>query len=344
MLPLLIQMLGVVILIYVAQMYFTVKGRSGILFGCTVSKEQKVNEFSGLIKSYNLVSSIMFIVCILSLLIAFFMSKYNVVIPVSTVYIVLTFILSIVYNRKTANMKVNLITESKEYLSKKQVSIADLSVKKITIINILTHIIVGIIFIGINLYAFIKGGKQEFESLGTLAVTTLFIYILYVICDIALRKVGLKIDPTNPEDSMIQNEKARELIGTLNLLVFIPEFIVITLINLSMIGFISINILWAVTIGQIITIVFAVILSKKVSKVRNNYKEKNTDVRWKDDDSNWKLGIIYYNKNNPHTFVEKRSGVGITVNAGSKGGMIFYIIILVLILVAIIPIPIISSI
>ena len=34
----------------------------------------------------------------------------------------------------------------------------------------------------------------------------------------------------------------------------------------------------------------------------------------------WKLGIFYYNPNNPAKFVSKRRGIGSTINFGSKIG------------------------
>ena len=50
----------------------------------------------------------------------------------------------------------------------------------------------------------------------------------------------------------------------------------------------------------------------------------------KDDDrKHWKLGIFYYNPDNPSEFVDKRSGIGGTVNFGSKLGRRMFLILLV---------------
>lgn len=57
-----------------------------------------------------------------------------------------------------------------------------------------------------------------------------------------------------------------------------------------------------------------------------------------DDDRFWKGGVIYVNRDDPRTFVPKRVGLGVTVNAASSGGMAFYAV-TVLALVAGITLP-----
>lgn len=52
--------------------------------------------------------------------------------------------------------------------------------------------------------------------------------------------------------------------------------------------------------------------------------EKDTVVQ-KDDDDKWIFGLIYYNKEDPRVNVEKRFGIGYTVNAGTPAGMAIYI-------------------
>lgn len=39
-----------------------------------------------------------------------------------------------------------------------------------------------------------------------------------------------------------------------------------------------------------------------------------------DNPKHWKLGIFYYNKDNPAEFVDKRNGIGTTPNFASKSG------------------------
>ncbi len=50
----------------------------------------------------------------------------------------------------------------------------------------------------------------------------------------------------------------------------------------------------------------------------------------KDDDAkHWKLGIFYYNPDNPSESVDKRRGIGSTINFGSKVGRRMFALIFV---------------
>lgn len=64
----------------------------------------------------------------------------------------------------------------------------------------------------------------------------------------------------------------------------------------------------------------------------------NKDEIYRDDDKYWVLGSFYYNKNDPSIFVEKRIGIGWTVNVATPVGMILTISPLIIIIVTIIAI------
>ncbi|MFB9619192.1 DUF1648 domain-containing protein [Brooklawnia cerclae] len=55
-----------------------------------------------------------------------------------------------------------------------------------------------------------------------------------------------------------------------------------------------------------------------------------------DDDSLWKLGLVYYNTNDPSVLVPKRSGIGYEPNAGHPLGMAIYLFALVAIVSALV--------
>ena len=58
----------------------------------------------------------------------------------------------------------------------------------------------------------------------------------------------------------------------------------------------------------------------------------NKDEIYRDDDKYWVLGSFYYNKNDPSIFVEKRIGIGWTVNIATPIGMILTILPLIIII------------
>ncbi|QDZ14442.1 DUF1648 domain-containing protein [Humibacter ginsenosidimutans] len=55
-----------------------------------------------------------------------------------------------------------------------------------------------------------------------------------------------------------------------------------------------------------------------------------------DDDRYWKGGLIYVNRDDPAVFVQRRFGVGWTVNFGRPGGVLFGVVLVVLVVAAIV--------
>ncbi|MCM3690763.1 DUF5808 domain-containing protein [Neobacillus niacini] len=59
-------------------------------------------------------------------------------------------------------------------------------------------------------------------------------------------------------------------------------------------------------------------------------RKQSTDY---DEDSYWKGGLFYFNRNDPSIFVEKRFGVGWTLNFANPLGYFIFILPLVIVLV-----------
>lgn len=55
-----------------------------------------------------------------------------------------------------------------------------------------------------------------------------------------------------------------------------------------------------------------------------------------DDDAKWVLGMFYFNPSDPSTFVEKRTGIGYTINFARPGGWILLIGVLVFVVLSIV--------
>lgn len=93
----------------------------------------------------------------------------------------------------------------------------------------------------------------------------------------------------------------------------------------------------------LVTILGSIVLSLKIGQGGSNIRFKNdgeekdkSNFEDKDDDKYWIIAnSIYYNKNDPSLFVEKRFGIGWTINAGRPLGMAIYIGIIVLMVVII---------
>ncbi|MFJ7755683.1 DUF1648 domain-containing protein [Peribacillus muralis] len=76
----------------------------------------------------------------------------------------------------------------------------------------------------------------------------------------------------------------------------------------------------------IVTAVYAFKVGQSGSRIRVAAEDEEAiDATYVDDDQYWKAGIFYVNKNDPSIFVEKRFGVGWSINFGNPIGYIFII-------------------
>lgn len=87
-------------------------------------------------------------------------------------------------------------------------------------------------------------------------------------------------------------------------------------------------IMWADTI---LLVACSIYLTYVYYKSPSKYKDAVYSVD--DDDNNWILGSIYNNPNDPSLFVQKRFGVGWTVNIGSVKGKIFFFSLFIIMIV-----------
>lgn len=65
----------------------------------------------------------------------------------------------------------------------------------------------------------------------------------------------------------------------------------------------------------------SVAFMKRKYRIEEMYKDKTEDVDSKEaNDDNWLWGIFYFNRDDKRTWVEKRTGYGITINMATKAG------------------------
>lgn len=95
------------------------------------------------------------------------------------------------------------------------------------------------------------------------------------------------------------------------------------------------NVLLPSFIGLLVFIIMGTLLyAWKMYKVRLIYpRELTSTVTDVDDDRYWKGGLIYFNPHDPSIFVEKRFGIGWTMNMANVRGYVVFVLPLVLILV-----------
>ena len=79
--------------------------------------------------------------------------------------------------------------------------------------------------------------------------------------------------------------------------------------------------IWGSILYGFVTIVVMGVIWKKMGNIEESYREKRDLTVLADDDHNWIFGMFYYNKNDRHSMVTARTGLGTTMNMATPIGM-----------------------
>lgn len=157
------------------------------------------------------------------------------------------------------------------------------------------------------------------------------------------KKSGIKINATNKKKSRVQQLSFRKytswfLFATVLLMTILLSFLQLTTIHTNLgspilrlgvpLGFLIIIF--------ILTALYAFKIGQSGSRLEVNIVDEEVEgVTNYDDDEYWKAGIFYVNKNDPSIFVEKRFGVGWSLNYGNPYGyLILFGPILIILLIS----------
>ena len=148
------------------------------------------------------------------------------------------------------------------------------------------------------------------------------------------------IDPDDPQTSSAQNAMFRRrwsafivFSGMLLLLVFLfmqLEFTEVLSRDLAV---------WLPIGATGLMVIAAIVLSIKTGQSGNRIRLGQTKagaVIRRDDDKYWKWGAFYVNKDDPSMFVEKRFGVGFTINFGRPAAIAIFFGVIALIIASVI--------
>ncbi|QAT40895.1 DUF1648 domain-containing protein [Clostridium sp. JN-9] len=185
--------------------------------------------------------------------------------------------------------------------------------------------------------------RKSYGTIMQLPVVQLFLVIIMYISYKTIGWAKQQIDTSNPEESKEKNRIFRYAWSVYMILSTILLTIMFTFMNMIVLGILKIDSKLMLPIILVITGVMlagSVYLSVKLgqggSRINlSRLHEKKVNSSSKNDDEYWKLGCIYFNHEDPSIFVEKRFGVGWTMNFGSLGG----ILVLVGLILAIVLLP-----
>ncbi|MBK3497362.1 DUF1648 domain-containing protein [Viridibacillus sp. YIM B01967] len=160
--------------------------------------------------------------------------------------------------------------------------------------------------------------KNRFSVIA-LPLILLTMQIMFVGIIELTRRSGIKISATRTEQSIRQQLGMRKYSSWFMFLMTMLITILFSFLQLMTIhsGLISEKVMLGMFLGFLFitiagSIAFAVKLSSLGDARGNNYSASGiTDI---DEDQYWIGGLIYFNRNDPSVFVEKRFGVGWTIN------------------------------
>ena len=318
--------------------------RKNVFFGVTVpTNAKKENELVDILKQYRkrivagfIVLSVFYFIS--STLIAF--NKFNVIILATlTLYIIYLYFIYMDAWKKTKQVK-----KQKNWdIKSKNIAVASLNIKAIkTKISVAWFMLYPILIavLGYIAYRYYLVAPDKiplnYDFAGNITnyvdkSLRIFIPTLLTQCGIALlmfvlyfvnNRARVDIDPDNVTISGIQTAKYKYRWSIFVYVVGLTIILSFGFIQIAIIAVFSPTIIAITPIALTVFILaYALVLAIKTGQSGNRIKigtENEQEIATKKDDDYWVGGLFYNNPNDPSLFIEKRSGIGYTINFGSK--------------------------
>ncbi len=191
-----------------------------------------------------------------------------------------------------------------------------------------------------DLDGIVKYAQKSYQLIFYMPLVQLFLSATFAFVYYSVKRARPELSSQDVKKTVEQNIKFRYawscfLVfgGMLLLGVFLlTQLEMLSLIenDISMIATYSI-----VGVMLISAIILAVKLGQSGSKIKATNKKDDESID-RADDANWKLGMFYVNKDDPSLFVEKRFGVGFTINFGRPTGWVVLTVVVIIVIGAII--------
>lgn len=176
---------------------------------------------------------------------------------------------------------------------------------------------------------------KSYRSVLLMPIMQIFLTFLFLFINFIISKAKQQVSAENPEDSLRQNIIFRRRWSLFTILMGTGLIIIFTLPQLSLIYPISQQLSLYVPIAYVMvvcaaSIILSITTGQGGSRVSGKASGNSGKVIDRDDDRYWKLGIFYFNRNDPAIFLEKRFGIGWTNNWAHPLSWIFIIVVILL--------------
>lgn len=326
-------------------------------FGVSIPTDQFKNpDIIQMRKKYMLVTVIL---SIITLIIMAVTSRFELVFPILLIaYLVVSFFIYLSFHNRMKAYK----TEQNWNAERKQKVVIDTSFrsKKLThsnawfgiglLITLATITITVVMYdkipAKIPMHSDMAGhvdrwADKSYRSLMLLPVIQFYMLGLFVFINAMIGRAKALIDPDAPEASIQKNVIFRRrwsafmiAIGTAMIVMMgLGQMTFIFDINPTVVNAVNLVIIALVIVGSLI---LSFTTGQGGSRVTRVGKQDSTVIN-RDDDKYWKLGIFYFNPQDPALFIEKRFGVGWTNNFAHPLSWIILIgIIVIIVLITVI--------
>lgn len=356
----------ILFVIFIIQILMPKLTRKDIFFGVRIPEEQIENsELKSVFVNYvkrNIIVFLLFI--LLNFCFAYILSDYIDIIEISSVllYILISFIVYYFSNKEVKLIK----NKNTWFKGKREVVMINTDFSKnrrnevlvsskwflICLIIIVFNIVIGFKYYGslpskvpthFDFYGNPNGWmNKSYKVIWLMPITEIFMTVIMFFTYKIIAWSKQQINPSSPEESQKKDKMFRHVWSKYIIISSVVLDLLFTFGNLSIFNVVKVNSSYTFIITILITVfilIFTIYLSIKAGqggsriKLKNNFEKINYEFSSVDDDRYWKLGnTIYVNKNDPAIFVEKRFGVGWTMNFGRKESIIITIVFIFLII------------
>lgn len=164
---------------------------------------------------------------------------------------------------------------------------------------------------------------RDFFSVFSIPLTQLGIWAMMLYIFRVTKVAKVTINPANPRASALQNRIAKHRWSLVILVFASAQSLYYLYLQLNILGIIAMtgllhSIFSVALIGVPVAALLAVaiITGQSGSRIKVEEEAESSKAIQRDDESYWKFGRFYYNPNDPSLWVEKRFGIGWTLNFG----------------------------
>ncbi|CRK82365.1 DUF1648 domain-containing protein [Neobacillus massiliamazoniensis] len=173
-------------------------------------------------------------------------------------------------------------------------------------------------------------------SVNALLYILLTIQVMFLGMNVATKRSGIKLSATRINASRIRQLSLRKYSSWFLFMISVLITLLFSFLQLTTIhaGLMNNVVIWLVpVIFTLIVLIGSIVFAVKVGNAGEKFDlDPVMGITDTDEDQYWMGGMFYFNKNDPSIFVEKRFGIGWTINFAHPIGLLILLVPIVVIL------------